>query len=314
MLSSAREDFLMRHRRGFFPRVAGVVIFFALTLALRNAEAQQTVAPVHGCSCFFLKTPVRSMFGGNCDELFHSGQIFVNKKNVVKAGWPEKMPDKPPSWTSKYGSFTFNLVGFQMPWAGMNEEGLVISTMYLPQTKLPAPDRRAPLSDSLWVQYILDTCATVDDVIAADSVVRISSGTSHYLVLDKKSNGLVVEFLDGKTVFHRGEDMPVTVLENRPYRDCVERWQARDSYFAHSRFAIMADAVGKSSKYADAHAPLAGDISAKLMPYSHDASHEQLQKAINNWNPSVPNENIAILLDALESFRYADGARVIPKD
>ena len=38
---------------------------------------------------------------------------------------------------------------------------------------IPPDDERPPLDSGEWIQYMLDTCETVEDVIASDNVVRI---------------------------------------------------------------------------------------------------------------------------------------------
>ena len=57
----------------------------------------------------------------------------------------------------------------------MNEAGLVVSAMGLEQTEYPAPDARPAISAFQWIQYQLDTAATVADVIASDAELRISN-------------------------------------------------------------------------------------------------------------------------------------------
>jgi choloylglycine hydrolase len=51
-----------------------------------------------------------------------------------------------------------------------------------------------------WIQYQLDRCATVDEVIATDKTIRISSkGTPvHYLVADAGGHVSTIEFLNGQ--------------------------------------------------------------------------------------------------------------------
>ena len=64
---------------------------------------------------------------------------------------------------------------------------MAISTMSLDETGQPSADERPPLDSGEWVQYILDTCATVEEVIAIDSQVRILT-VDHYLVADRHGN------------------------------------------------------------------------------------------------------------------------------
>jgi hypothetical protein len=132
-----------------------------------------------------------------------------------------------------------------MAWAGMNEAGLAISTMWLRETHNPPPDERPPLISALWVQYQLDTCATLADVMAKDARVRIADTVDHYLVCDRSGACAVVEFLEGQTVFHTGAAMPVKTLTNHAYQKAVTAWQADRLHGDNSleRFGIAADRV-----------------------------------------------------------------------
>jgi hypothetical protein len=132
-----------------------------------------------------------------------------------------------------------------MAWAGMNEAGLAISTMWLGDTHNPPPDERPPLISALWIQYQLDTCATLADVMANDARVRIADTVDHYLVCDRSGACAAVEFLEGQTVFHTGDAMPVKTLTNHAYGKAVTAWQAGRLRGDNSleRFGIAADRV-----------------------------------------------------------------------
>jgi hypothetical protein len=213
------------------------------------------VKPFHGCSSFYLRTPGFGVFGTNLDHSFKYGQLFANKRNVVKTGWEAGTTGKSARWTSKYGSLTFNLIGYQMAWAGMNEAGLVISTMQLlGKTKMPVPDQRPQLSGPFWVQYQLDNCATVNQVMAGDSRVRIAPNEqSHYLVCDKEGNCAVIEFLNGKTVYHTGRNLKVNALTNSIYEEALTAWRTKKKRVGESlfRFALVADELGKKQTFPD---------------------------------------------------------------
>ena len=114
-----------------------------------------------------------------------------------------------------------NLLGNAIrPWADdMSEAGLVVESMWLETTGYPEPDARPQLIESQWIQYQLDSHATVAEVIASDSLVRISpnSATLHFLILDGQGDVAVVEFLEGKMVTYTGGRAPLEVLTNSEY-------------------------------------------------------------------------------------------------
>jgi choloylglycine hydrolase len=201
-------------------------------------------APTEGtCTSFCLDNGGQAVFGSNYDNTNQEGLLFVNKRGVTKTDWEAGTTGKYARWTAEYGSVTFNVSGAQMAWAGTNEAGLAISTMAGPASN-PAPDERPPLESPLWIQYQLDTCATLEEVMANDSRVRITRTVDHYLVCDRSGACAAVEFLEGKTVFHTGEAMPVAALANSLYPSSVDAWQAgRLAGDSLQRFGIAADRV-----------------------------------------------------------------------
>jgi penicillin V acylase-like amidase (Ntn superfamily) len=217
-----------------------------LTLAGWGAPAQAHPAAVErACTSFCLDNGGYALLGTNYDNQIWEGWLFVNKRGVAKTGWEAGTSGKYARWTSQYGSVTFNLAGVQMAWAGMNEAGLAISTMALRETHNPPPDERPPLISAFWIQYQLDTSATLADVMANDARVRIADTGDHYLVCDRSGDCAAVEFLEGQTVFHTGATMPVKTLTNHAYRKAVTAWQAGRLQGNNSleRFAIAADRV-----------------------------------------------------------------------
>jgi hypothetical protein len=149
------------------------------------------------------------------------GMVFVNKRGISKSGFMSGTTGQIARWTSKYASISFTVVGYQLAWAGMNEKGLVMSTMALPETQNPEADMRPALHSPHWMQYMLDNCASVREVIAADSQVRIYETVDHYLVADSTGDCAVIDFLDGRMVVYTGRELPAAVLTNSTYSESV---------------------------------------------------------------------------------------------
>ena len=176
--------------------------------------------PARACTSFVMDTPDGPVFGANCDLFIPGdGLVFVNQRGVAKEGWQESTTGETAKWTSEYGSVTFNLCGREFAWTGMNEAGLVASTMQLASGEYPEPDERLPLSDGNWVQYMLDTCGSVEEAIRVSSQVRVedNGAPSHYLLADESGNCAAIEYIDGECVRHTGEDLPVRAMANMPY-------------------------------------------------------------------------------------------------
>jgi choloylglycine hydrolase len=156
--------------------------------------------------------------------------VIVNKRGVSKTAQlgPKRDKKQPASWTSQYGSITFNQVGRGDPTGGMNETGLVIEFMGLKTTRYPEPDSRPSIFVGQWIQYQLDNFSTVEEVIASDSQLRITPNSPpkfHFLVSDRIGNCAVIEFIDGKMVYYTKETMPVKALTNSRYARNIKFWE-----------------------------------------------------------------------------------------
>ena len=121
---------------------------------------------------------------------------------------------------------TFNQFGRDNPMTGINEKGLMVSQMWLDETRYPPADSRPAIGILEWIQYNLDRHASVAEVLAdAEGVRPMSRVTIHYLVADATGDSAAIEFLDGKLVVHRGAAMPVRALANSTYADSVAAFE-----------------------------------------------------------------------------------------
>jgi choloylglycine hydrolase len=183
------------------------------------------------CTSFILKSGNLQVFGRNYDWGIGDGLLVVNKRGCNKRSVIKPFEKgKKAIWTAKYGSITFNQYGRELPIGGMNEAGLVVESMYLPETRYPDPDDRPYLGAALqWRQYLLDTCATVGEVIASDKAIRVSNRARgpgvHLLILDKNGDSAVLEFINGRMQVLTGTDLPVAVLTNDTYAKSLKCMQ-----------------------------------------------------------------------------------------
>lgn len=193
-----------------------------------------TAENVSACTTFCLQRGDDVLFGKNYDWMIGDGIIFVNKRGVAKTslGGDSSTAANPAKWTSLYGSVTFNQYGRENPMGGMNEAGLVVELMWLDEARYPAKTDPRPALDTLeWIQYQLDTAATIDEVLKNAETVRIDSRvTLHYLVSDKTGNAASVEFLDGKLIARTGEKLPVAALANDTYEKSWAYAQMRENF------------------------------------------------------------------------------------
>jgi penicillin V acylase-like amidase (Ntn superfamily) len=179
----------------------------------------------NSCTTFFLNKNGQLVFGRNYDWITDAGMVYTNLKGISKTSFPNEN-GSPISWVSKYGSITFNQYGKEMPTGGMNEKGLVVELMWLDETVYPAADQRPSVGVLQWLQYQLDNCATIDEVIATDKVIRIGQGATplHYLIADANGKAATIEFLNGKMTVHKGSDLTVPVLTNSIYAESTKTY------------------------------------------------------------------------------------------
>jgi penicillin V acylase-like amidase (Ntn superfamily) len=221
-----------------------LILLFTLSFAI----------PLTPCSTFFARAKQVKLFGRNYDFFTHTGFVALNPRGVVKQAlvYPG---ESPAAWTSQYGSLTFNQVGREYPTGGMNQAGLVIECMWLSQTQYPLKDSRPCVMEMQWMQYVLDTCATVDQVVEADRKVRIQSKGQplHFLVADRNGNAMIVEFISFYTYFYPVDRKHPATLTNSSYADCLkylERFKGfggkepiRKTIYSVDRFARLASAI-----------------------------------------------------------------------
>lgn len=178
-----------------------------------------------GCSSVCLNKKGHLILGNNMDWISGDGLVVVNKRNVVKRGfWYKNNMDW--TWISKYGSITLNTEGREFPIRGMNEAGLVIAEMMLTETVLPPAENLPVLSGSQWIQFVLDKCATIKQVIASQSDVRIESSdwagmASHFLLCDSTGAVAGIEWLDGRMIVYSDSTLPIPAMVNSTYESCI---------------------------------------------------------------------------------------------
>lgn len=184
----------------------------------------------YGCTTFVLKEGAQIVYGRNFDFNIGDGFIVNNQRGISKYAFVGSETNL-MTWTSKFGSITFNQFGKEFPYGGMNERGLVIAQMYLSQTKYPEIDNRKVISPLQWIQYQLDVSSSVEEVIASDTILRISNEVPvgiHFLICDSKGKTATVEFIDGKMVYHIDKELPVPLLTNNTYDESISYLQQFD--------------------------------------------------------------------------------------
>ncbi len=184
---------------------------------------------INACTTFYLRNGTHFVVGRNFDLSYAKYLIFANRRHVTKTAiqYPGQSFSLPAIWTSKYGSITFNMVGSDVPTDGMNEEGLLVSSMILSSSVYPEAESSPSILTEQLLQYFLDNCSTIDEVIDVCSNLEIHPNiytpwNLHYLVVDNSGNCAAIEFIDGNITATRGDDMEKKVLANSTYSLSME--------------------------------------------------------------------------------------------
>jgi len=209
-----------------FKTVLSIVLLLScLCLSPGNSSA---------CSTFKLQKGGEFFLGHNLDEPGKniSGMIYINKRGVFKIGrsfteifvgdepegiYTEFVVPSDFCWISRFGSITFSPWGRDFPDGGINEAGLYIWEMGLAANEYPQNDKLHKLMQSNWVQYILDNFCTLDEAISSAYDFELMGLNWHFFLADADGRCAIIEFLDGKVVIHRDEEIPIPGLFNLPY-------------------------------------------------------------------------------------------------
>jgi choloylglycine hydrolase len=200
-------------KRAVHIAAGAAAIFVSVALLAGSAAA---------CSTFLLRDGTRMVLGKNFDMMVREGMLMTNQRNVSKVALLGP-GQNPAQWVSKYGSITFNQVSKEYPFGGINEAGLIVEIMWLESARYPDPDSRAAVPELQWIQYQLDNCASVEEVIATDGSIRIEAMGKpvHFLVADRAGDVATIEFVGGELVCHRGKTLPIPALTNNTYDESM---------------------------------------------------------------------------------------------
>ena len=132
--------------------------------------------------------------------------------------------DNPARWTSKYASLVTTVYGIGSV-DGLNERGLAGHLLYLNATDFGTRDPSKPgLQAGLWLQFVLDNAATVDEALALLETVQIvateargHAATLHLALEDESGDSAIIEYVEGKPVVYHGREY--RIMTNDPTYD-----------------------------------------------------------------------------------------------
>lgn len=124
------------------------------------------------------------------------GYASVSTVNLSYAGYTK---DKLPDGLS-FNSFMV-LAAPYLPFDGMNEKGLAVSLLAVPEAKGPSDPKHVTLNTTTAIRLLLDKAATVDQAVELLDHFNIyfSGGIAcHFLVSDASGKSVLVEYWGGK--------------------------------------------------------------------------------------------------------------------
>lgn len=199
-------------------------ILIALFLAVLAVSAPaRSVA----CSLAVLKSADVMLAARTMDWPTAEGYVVKNYPGTVRSA--QLIPFNPHRWTSRYGSITLNvardifLIGKRdVPGCGLNEKGLYAAELWVappPQVKYPVIKPELWMTSAEVVQYLLDTCAGVDEAVAEFKRLSLEgfsflspfklSLNLHYFLADSSGKTAVLEYPDAELKIYREPAYPV---------------------------------------------------------------------------------------------------------
>ncbi len=158
-----------------------------------------------GCTAFVVKNENGDiLFGRNFDFLYapslqlytapEDGYASVSTVNLAFAGYSEdNLPD---------GSFLDSFLTLAAPFLsfdGMNEKGLAIALLAVPEAEAPYNPDKITLNTTTAIRLVLDKAATVEEAIELLKQYNIyfSGGIEcHYLIADASGHSVIVEYVN----------------------------------------------------------------------------------------------------------------------
>jgi penicillin V acylase-like amidase (Ntn superfamily) len=146
------------------------------------------------------------------------------KRDGGQVGTEVVVKDNPAKWTSKYGSLVTTIYGIGSA-DGFNERGLGGHMLYLNTTDFGGRDPSKPgLQAALWLQFVLDNAATVNEALEALGTVQVvpaeargHKATVHLALEDASGDSAIIEYVGGKPVIHHGREF--RIMTNDPTYD-----------------------------------------------------------------------------------------------
>ncbi len=177
--------------------------------------------PASPCSAFLSQGEGGPILGKGYDWTEERALVLVNKRGVEKRALVLSPRDTPASWRSRFASLSFNQYGRELPNGGINEAGVVVEVLMLPESRFPPADGSPVVTELGLVQYLLDQAASTAEAVTLAKGVRVAPAYAkvHYFVCDAGGACATLEMLDGRLVATSGDALKVRAITNSTYAD-----------------------------------------------------------------------------------------------
>jgi penicillin V acylase-like amidase (Ntn superfamily) len=283
--------------------------------SLIRGEHDSSPPRSRGCSTFMLSRGQELVVGHNLDLPRRlPGMIVINKRSVSKtsSSWHELLTSEEPvsqrmSWVSKYGSVTFNPIGREFPDGGINEAGLSIHEMTLSETEYPENDTAPCMFMAHWVQYVLDSFESVEQVLGSASQIVLDGWGWHFFVSDREGGCAIIEFLDGKPVIYSGQSVPVHALCNTQYAHEIEQLKGYEGFGGDQDIDLGDKNFPRFVHAAHMLGNLDAVASASLVDYGFDILRT-VERGITQWSYviDVPQLEVHFRTSVAEKIKHLD--------
>lgn len=165
---------------------------------------------VEACTRLFWNDNAQAKIVARTMDLFISDepQIWMNPRGLRHKS---KVDANGLEWTSIHGSVSISAFHVQdLITDGLNEQGFAVHALALGSTQYEKRNDRPGIHYGEWLQYLLDTCKTVEEALNAHNnfqVVPIAVNgfvwPLHLMMEDATGDSAIVEFVGGKMkIYH----------------------------------------------------------------------------------------------------------------
>ncbi len=200
-----------------------------LVLAIAAATILLADATAHACTRVLWNTNRLGVFTSRTMDWPESteSRLVVFPRGIARdggmLGGQVLVKDNPARWNSRYGSIVTSVYHIGAA-DGFNEKGLAGHMLFLPSTDFGPRDPSKPaVNAGLWLQYVLDNAATVQEALQLLNTVQIRpagarghQATVHLAIEDASGDSAIIEHLEGREVVHHGREFRV-MTNDPPY-------------------------------------------------------------------------------------------------